>query len=59
MINKTPAHLSLTGFLKEKSPDQISSRYNAHWMIKKYNPGPLGKTGTHWISFVNTPREVY
>jgi hypothetical protein len=58
MINKTPAHLPLTGFSIEKtgSNNQLSQRALAD---QKYNPGPIGKAGTHWISFVNTLREVY
>jgi len=59
MIIKTPAHLSLSGFYIEESLDQISSRHSARWMIKKFNPRPLGKAGTHWISFINTLQEVY
>jgi hypothetical protein len=59
MMNKTQAHLSLSGSSMEKSPDQIRSRHSVYWIIKNYNPGPPGKAGTHWISFVNTLREVY
>jgi hypothetical protein len=54
MIKKTPAHLSLSGFYMEESLDQISGRQSAHWIIKNFNPSPLGKAGSHWISFVDT-----